>query len=143
MRGQIDWASRSPDGPKCLESKWEDCYNRFIHLQTDRHTDLYTYKLFNCLCPTDCLRGWVIADDPLPLNGDWRRLAARNAGNGGDTQKGVTGGRNFSKGMYTAIIPLAKHILTLWVIPRSAWALGSYCSSPPAGGTPHILSFKT
>ena len=27
--------------------------------------------------------------------------------------------------------------------PRSAWAVGSYSSGPPAGGTPHVLVFKT
>ena len=27
--------------------------------------------------------------------------------------------------------------------PRPAWAVGSYSSGPPAGGTPQILVFKT
>jgi len=31
----------------------------------------------------------------------------------------------------------------IWGVPRPAWAVGSYSSGPPAGGTPQILVDKT
>ena len=31
----------------------------------------------------------------------------------------------------------------IWGFHRPAWAVGSYSSGPPAGGTPQILVFKT
>ena len=33
--------------------------------------------------------------------------------------------------------------IRIWVVPPSAWAVGSYSSGPPSGGTPQILIFKT
>ena len=31
----------------------------------------------------------------------------------------------------------------IWGVPPPAWAIGSYSSGPPAGGTPQIVIFKT
>ena len=39
---------------------------------------------------------------------------------------------------------IGKVLLTkIWGVPRPAWAVGSYSSGPPAGGTPQILVDKT
>ena len=41
--------------------------------------------------------------------------------------------------------PIVRKVLKIrtWVVPPSAWAVGSCSSGPPAGGTPQILIFKT
>ena len=46
---------------------------------------------------------------------------------------------------YSAGRPIIRKVLKIriWVVPRSAWAVGSYSSGPPAGETPQILIFKT
>ena len=76
-------------------------------------TDLYTYRLFrlfNCLClsvtPFSRLGGASSAFGKAE-----RQFVAPNVG---DTRNGVTerGGRN-SEGIYTGLILLAKHTITL------------------------------
>ena len=53
-------------------------------------------------------------------------------------------GEHFAlQSMYRAGRPIIRKVLGIWVVPRFAWAVGSYSSGPPAGGTPQILIFKT
>ena len=47
--------------------------------------------------------------------------------------------------MYTVGRPVIRNVLkiTIWGVPRPAWAVGSYSSAPPARGTSQTLIFKT
>ena len=47
--------------------------------------------------------------------------------------------------MYTLRHPVMREVLStrIWEVPRRAWAVGSYSTGPPAGGTPQILFDKT
>ena len=51
----------------------------------------------------------------------------------------------FSLCVYTVRCFVIRKVLKIriWGVPRPSWAVGSYSSGPPAGGTPQILIFKT
>ena len=52
-------------------------------------------------------------------------------------------GEHFAlQSMYKAGRPIIRKVLKIrmWVVPRSAWAGGSYSSGPPAGGTFVLMS---